>query len=260
MNRNDRNRDPIPQWLTPSVRHICNATGSSAAIPHVFAGLSSVLSLPSISPISPTKEKLFATLIVLYLLVIIRLSPSSDSSGDEFGRAKSRAIEVLLPDLPKDNESEKEDERTVKKRMEDTVLDCIDEAKEQGWAEMEWLLEVPAGGGLQPKGHEARNEGMEGDGGESEEDEDGIAKGLGGRLDVDLEEDEDDGVLRPGLGTMVSRINYRRKMYTDIETKMQDRYDYGSASHERAYEKWKANILARCDEMERNGKVAAAVS
>ena len=147
-------------------------------------------------------------MIVIYLLVIIRLSPSSDSSGDEFGRVKSRAIEVLLPDLPKDNEGEEDDERIVKKRMEETVLDCIDEAKEQGWAEMEWLLEVPAGGGLQPIEHEAQNEGMNGDGGENEEDEYGIANGLGGRLDVDLEEDEDDGVLRPGLGTMVSNIVY----------------------------------------------------
>ena len=58
----------------------------------------------------------------------------------------------------------------------------------------------------------------------------------------------------------MSKIKYGCRRYADIKTKMQDRYDYGSASHKRAYEKWKANILTRCDEMERNGKIATAVS
>ena len=34
---------------------------------------------------------------------------------------------------------------------------------------------------------------------------------------------------------------------------MQERYDFGSAKHRSAYERWKKRILARCEELEKEG-------
>ncbi|KAL8785197.1 MAG: hypothetical protein Q9195_008730 [Heterodermia aff. obscurata] len=230
----------VPQWVMPTIRHLCRALGAPAAPHHVLAGVSSILTLPAprsddkaASFGEPENANISALIIVVYLLVITRLN-GSEMSAQEFTRLRGLAITAIRESGIKETIDEVADS--------DKVVACVQswmrEIGSKGWTELDWFANVIEGGGLgtlEPDAEEI----VESDP-DDEAGNDQVANSIFGTMNAHSD-DEDMNILRPGLGTM-----------------MQDRVDFLSESRMREYQAWKKDILLRCDEIENARKMDEA--
>jgi len=185
----------------PLIRHLCKALGARAAPHHVFAGVSSILTLPAPNQEERRTERdpveqvnVAALVIAVYVLVYTRLSGVS-MTPEEFIRQRTAAIEAIQGSGFK----EAIDEASNGSDVAAHVNSWMREVSSKGWTELDWFANVPEGCGLSLDTGPAGADEVSGD-----EREDLLhSSSIVERLEVD--DDEDYNVLRPGLGTMVGK-------------------------------------------------------
>lgn len=275
-----------PAWVMNSIRTVCKTLSTPAPRtstwsrppisrtlpPHVFAGVSSILYFVSkvssannesgdgeeldedmlefVEPVllakdqdkdEDFKELVDALIVAIYFLVLARrrtpnpsASTAENAPGEEarkmdkktFSEMRQTALTSL--GLP-----------TSERRHRDDVDQWIALIMEQSWANgKEWFENIPQAGEL--------------DGDEA------YLSDLGG--------DEDDGGLRDGkrpkmMGkarvSMFSKASERGGLLPGLGTMMQDRVDYLSDDRREDFVEWKADIMARVEQMERSAPAVA---
>ena len=183
----------------PLIRHLCKAFNAPAAPPHVFAGVSSILTLPAPSeldhkapPDSGEQINVPALIIVVYLLVATRLTGVA-TPPEEFIRQRTLAIVAIRNSEVPEAVTEVTDDTRAAAR----IMSWMREISRNRWTELDWFANVREGSGLGLSTERIdREEDLEDDV-RYQKQTNSIVEGL------DLEEDESPDVLRPGLGTMV---------------------------------------------------------
>ena len=190
----------IPPWVMPLIRHLCKAFNAPAAPPHVFAGLSSILTLPAPGR-ADRKARLdqgeniniSALIIVVYLLVATRLTGIA-TPPEEFIRQRTLAIAAIKSSEIPEAVAEVADGTDAAAR----IMSWMREISSNHWTELDWFANVREGSGLGLSTKPV-------DGEEDSEDEIRYHKPSYSIVEgLDFDEDENPDVLRPGLGTMVS--------------------------------------------------------
>ena len=179
----------------PTVRRLCTALGAPAAPPHIFAGVSSILTLPAPLQSSneaagssePKRDKIPAIIIAVYLLVTTRLS-GIETSVEDYNRIKSAALRTLNGIDAGKTESEEIDGKDVDK--------WLWEIRDRGWTSLDWFANIGVGTGLDVDGLRGDNVASE-DGTGSEQGKLFVKQSLIG-LDKPKK-----NMLQAGLGTMV---------------------------------------------------------
>ncbi|RDW72108.1 hypothetical protein BP5796_08142 [Coleophoma crateriformis] len=231
---NAKDRDArIPKWVVPVIRLLCRESDAAKAMPHVLAGVESLLTLPCPEiEETPRKRARFskgneaerqgseeiirgkipALIAAIYVYVEEKLSGGDfEAKAMKVQRRKalkivqqSRSDEALVARFGEDwTEWEDLDEEDVDKWLQELAT--------KGWVHMDWYENIQSGSGLD--------------------------------LDPDAYDDgdgdgEDDG--REGL-----RIGMRR----GLGTMMQHRVDYLSEERREDYKQWKAAVLVKIDEL-----------
>lgn len=179
----------------PTIRQLCTEFGADTAPPHIFAGVSSILTLPPPIPVDSTpksaevlgKVKISALIIAVYFIVTTRLA-GVGTPPNEYSRQKGEALAIIKAG---GDSAELED-------LGDADVDtCMREIRDRGWTLLDWFANIREGTGLGAGG-------TEDDEGEASQDE---AEKLPVQLqsskgDVDVQ-DMDKDYLQAGLGTMV---------------------------------------------------------
>lgn len=156
------NDEGVPGWISTTIRHICKNLEISAAIPHIYVGVATLLKSSSTASttVSPTKAqartpktgrgvldaavssrvatetentvKIPALIIVVMLLVVKRMYPGNDN-------VNVRSVSHELVALG----------RVTSKRLREVMMECErleeDEKEMERWEGMEWFGNVPVG-------------------------------------------------------------------------------------------------------------------
>ncbi|KAJ9652828.1 hypothetical protein H2198_007958 [Neophaeococcomyces mojaviensis] len=255
-----------PEYVLPSIRKLCKTFSTPSMVPHVYTGVCVILSLASRWPRpseasdadseadegaealeSMFKEDVMACVVALYLLTLTRMQEGLMTT-EVYNTVLGRSVEVL--DL-QDKTGE----------VGEGIEGWIARIQENGWTTDEgkgtdWWSSVPedvlkqlrldsvtAGeNGVVEAGTETED---------TEDEEDGSptpkarrkrtsqTNGVGSRreeLRKQLEDEDPEDVLLPGLGTM-----------------MNDAVDFLSEERQAEYERWKAGILRRIATIEKGG-------
>lgn len=144
----------MPAWTMPAIRRLCAALDAPAAPPHVFAGVSSILTLPlpelelelgatsqglaAGEAVGPRKrDKVPALVIAVFLFVATRLV-GRETSGGEYSRRKEIGIEALRGVCGGEGEE-----------IEGRDVDgWVREIGSRGWQTLDWFANVREGSGL----------------------------------------------------------------------------------------------------------------
>ena len=225
-----------------AIRGLCKHVDTPAATPHVFAGVSSVLTLPPPNQESMTENDLErirslsigSLLVAVYLLVRTRLS-GVQTESHTFSEKRDEALTVLS--------QMRNDGETMTTVDPTSVNDWMREIGRGRWTELDWFVNVGEGAGLRLDDDRA-NHVNESDRSDSDEDEASLHR----KRDGDGRGSEKP-YLQPGLGTMVCLWN-PQGVTADL-LQMQDRVDYLSEKKRADYQIWKKEFLARIDRMEK---------
>jgi origin recognition complex subunit 6 len=215
-------------WIAPGIRKLCREFGAGKAIPHVLAGVESVLFLsrPELETGEAREKgmegKIPALVIAVWFFVMTRLA-GEETNGEEYAENRKRALRILhglkedegiVEKIGEKEESWVDWEKVSKKDVDAWLV----EVGSNGWIEMDWFLNIDKGSGI--GGAEAEIEGER----ENE-------------LDIEAEERERRAKrVRRNRGTMI-----------------QDNVDYLSEAKRKEYAAWKAEILATIDNLIRDG-------
>jgi origin recognition complex subunit 6 len=217
---NKERDERLPRWLAPTVRAMCRGMDAGKAVPHVLAGVESVLCLPCPREQAGTeggKQKMEGKLPALVAAVLFfamtRLA-GEETNGKEYLRQRKLVLDILA--------GMRDDAVVVGKVgdgeggwlgwevVRDTDIDAwLKDLPKRGWLEMDWFQNIVEGSGA--------------DGGAVDDDYDMDE----GSLNPDKSGKE---ILRAGLGTM-----------------RQDKFDYLSEAKRNEYAEWKAEILLKID-------------
>ncbi|KAK8251824.1 origin recognition complex, subunit 6 [Phyllosticta capitalensis] len=257
-----------PEWSMPLIRALCKAFAAPAAVPHVYAGLRSVVRLTSSSsslssstrsrPARETarakslaEDELPALIVVLLLFVMTRMSGVANDQAEHDAR-REKAVTVLV-----DNGHANSNDKEALSQQIDAI---VSRAIGQKWIDdtQEWWGNVGEGVGL---GVDNGNDEEAERAGDDANDDDGdiemtdapatvlsaerrrqrrrsSAAGGGAQNDTPLKQSRtDSSSLRGGLGTM-----------------MQESVDYLSEEKRRDFKVWRAKIMERIEQIEREGK------
>lgn len=257
----------VPAYVTPLIRALSKALGAPAAVPHVYAGVRSVLKEATTTAANTTPsrssarkrrsggqegiETLAATngavdendvpplvaVLLMYTIIRFRLG-GRPTSATEHRERKEEAVRVLAECEACEGLAEEE----LLARVDRLLV----EVKERGWLEMEWFENV---------GQRAGGDGDEDvEMGEDGEEDDRSRPGkdaaeappytpMKKRKTGDKGMDVQAGVSQGGLGTM-----------------MQDKVDYLSEARRAGFLRWKAGIMKRVEQIEREDGQAMDVS
>ncbi|KAL8974118.1 MAG: hypothetical protein Q9197_001631 [Variospora fuerteventurae] len=237
-------RDEVPDWVMPAIRGLCKRFGAPIASPHVYAGVSSILTLapPVAQDINDLQfEKLRslsieALIISVYILVRIRLVGVGTDPND-YSVQRDDAV-AAMTELRKDEKpSVVVDSSNVDAWMRQINKGC--------WTEMDWFENIGEGTGLGLEALPRGTDGDDSDSGDVDEEEDPI---LARHRYDELASEKP--FLQPGLGTMVG-LRFPQIQMAPIDHKqMQYRLDYLSEEKRAEYQKWKKGILARIEQIE----------
>jgi len=154
------NDEGVPGWIGTTIRHICKNLDISAAIPHIYVGVATLLKSSNSTTASPTKAqaktpqtgrgvldaaissrvsaetensvRIPSLIIVIMLLVVKRMYPRDD-------KVNVRAVAHELVALG----------RVTSKRLREVMMECErleeDEKEMEKWEGMEWFGNVPVG-------------------------------------------------------------------------------------------------------------------
>ena len=131
-----------PRWVMPAIRRLCKRMEAPAAPHHIFAGVSSILSAQAIASknkATANAVKTPALIVAVFILATTRLS-GAEMPASEYQRQRGQALQTLY---------ELSGEEMA---MEDVgnldVDNCMRQVRDQGWTEMDWFENIPAGAGL----------------------------------------------------------------------------------------------------------------
>lgn len=259
--------DGVPGWVMPLVRHVCRAMDAPAAVPHVYAGVCSVVGLLSALVSTPVRKargsaahsstfeaaaygeekgasietvQIPALVVTVALYTLTRMKSSTEGELDgEMYLAQRRKAVAAVREVEQGRMQSEED-------MNTDVEMFVRRAVKQGWLEGEWFGNIPEGGGV-----EASRDWLDGDGEEQREEgvrdhsdkESGVEQEVWVAARTPLKRrlvsvaDDGGGGLQCGLGTM-----------------MQDRVDWLSEERRREFMVWKRRVMRRIEEIERTGQ------
>jgi origin recognition complex subunit 6 len=222
----------VAVWIPFAARALCKELNAPAAVPHVLAGVTTILTQRSPfldnceeNLLEDKKDKQPALIAAVYCFVGTRMS-GRETNGSEYVAHRT----LMLRTLKRFREDEAITERVRKKwngkkdmeweGWEDVGPKDVDSwllhISSRGWLSLDWFENIVEGSGLGPKGNPSRLE-------------DDAA--------LDTEASAADGSKDPqqrGIGTM-----------------MQDRVDYLSEKKRAEYKVWKEDVMARIEEMEK---------
>ena len=220
-----------PSFVMPAVRELCKAYGTNEMAPHVYTGACVALRLAELWP-RPADEKELSKdfeadvtymVVALYLMTLTRMQRGKMTTKILRG-VSSRAVEVFealsgtkkieawIKRINKEGYCKGQDWwDSVPEEVLDFSLDAVDLV--QGENEAPTVDDV--------------------------EDDELVSSR---RTKRDLEEDDPEGVLLTGLGTM-----------------MQDAVDWLSAEKKAAFRSWKQDMLKKLDRMDKKSKTGRAV-
>ncbi|KAL8894303.1 MAG: hypothetical protein Q9192_004433, partial [Flavoplaca navasiana] len=219
--------DQEPAWVIKDIRRLCKQLGAPAATPHVFAGVSSILTFPAPNQDAMTEKDLerlrslsIEPLIVgVYTLVRTRLS-GVEMDPSTFLEQSATALSILSQLRSEGGTSTIIDPKSVIEWMQEIKRGC--------WTDLDWLKNIEEGNGLGFDGAESTHL-EDSDAGISDEGEPAIPGSHKSRR-----HEAEKPYLQPGLNTM-----------------MQARVDYLSDEKRADYRVWKKGILARIDRIEK---------
>ncbi|KAL8705069.1 MAG: hypothetical protein Q9201_001795 [Fulgogasparrea decipioides] len=219
--------EEVPPWVMPAIRALCKKLGALATPPHVYAGTSSILTLPP-----PAQQgmgdgrmdhlrgmSVEALIVAVYILVRTRLL-GVELDFKEYPAQRDEALSIV-------SQFRNGDEPTLSVQPA-AVNEWLRGIGQGGWTELDWFANVVEGAGL---GLEDSGVKAAGDSDDNDTDED---NDLAQTKCKSAWESEEHSFLRPGLGTM-----------------MQERVNYLSEEKCADYQNWKKNILARIERMEK---------
>ncbi|KAH8816237.1 origin recognition complex subunit 6-domain-containing protein [Xylogone sp. PMI_703] len=259
----------VPPWIAPCVRLMCRKLHTRRAIPHVLAGVETVLTMPTPGPrpgedgdgdgddeadegrgtrMMKGKEKIPALVAAIWFFVTTRLRGTA-TDGKAYTRERKAVLDVLGKQIRDD---EWVLERVGGRSSASATAGALskegkgkgkseDQDEEKNWHGWEpigpkdvdaWLLEINSSGWLTLDWFTNIEEGSAG------QDLDGGGKDelLEGEEDGEGNEDggfKDEDVLSGGLGTMIN-----------------DRIHCLTEAKRREYAIWKEKIMARIEEIE----------
>lgn len=217
----------MPKWVMPAIRVLCEELGAPAAPPHIYAGVSSILTLQAPvqkvdNPAKNEKEqrqskvrqakgpiqgdtKIPALIVAVSLLVYTCLSGKSTPPA-EYARRKLLSLNALRGHVPQaavapagagqETQNKLDDRNNVSEPAD--VDAWFREIRDRGWTQLDWFKNVGQGAGLgvDEKGPATDNEAEE-----EEEDSWTVRKGFGDNA-------EEKEYLQAGLGTMVGNSHF----------------------------------------------------
>lgn len=220
----------IASWIHPTIRGLCKELGAPAAAPHILAGVTTILTLPSPSSSDDRdnqkedkKDRVPALIAAVYFFVGARLS-GRETSGPEYV-AQRKVVLSTLTKLREDEELSQKIRAKVK-----------DVAEWEGWEKVgtkdvdAWLMEISTHGWLKLDWFE------------------NIVEGAGVEIPNKSGPVEDDIGSHPPAAERI--IEGKNALQTGLGTMMQDRVDYLSEKRRAEYKIWKRGILARMKEIE----------
>lgn len=139
----------LPSWIMPAIRQLCSGMDAPAAPPHVFAGVSSILTLPSpndshnqieLLASVDNKPRIHALIISVYLLVAMLLR-GRQINNDERIKETDQALRLM-------NGMETSSVEKEMAKVED-VDNWLAKLHDEGWLDLDWHQNIPRGSGLQ---------------------------------------------------------------------------------------------------------------
>ena len=234
--------EEAPQWVMPAIRALCKSFKKPEAVPHVFAGVSSVLKAygtdadelelqltpsrrrtrPSSAVESPItgvgidEERITALIAVITFYTLSELEEAPDK--DEYLNQRRLAVETLAKFGPHRSRDDKYMIADIERFMREA---------QNGWLDMDWYRNI-----LDDR---RVNASITGEGAQASEDElaDGVDEHMRSRSNK-AGGQESKVPLRGGFGTMFS-----------------DAVDWLSEDRKADYVRWKRKILAEIAEMEK---------
>ena len=232
----------LPHWVGPMIRMLCKEMDAGKAVPHVIAGVESVLFLPCPGPedgdgdqeMSNTGEekvegKMPALVAAVFSFVKARLSDTTMSKKEYNTQLKQilRALNGLREDgtmLARIGEEEENWEGWVPIDGKD-VDHWFKEIGTKGWLRMDWWDNIAQGSGV--SGKDDQDDGRD-RAEESEEYED---------------EEEDEMKTAEKMRLCILRAG----------TMKQDEFNYLTLERREQYAKWKETMLAKIDDLVEKG-------
>jgi origin recognition complex subunit 6 len=214
-----RAADEAPQFVMPTIRRLCKVYDTPAMAPHNYTGTCIILKAAQLWPPGEEHDEasfeghVVALVVALYLMVLTKMG-RGQMSTKVFNGVSQKAVEMF---------------RTKGLRREGEISDWIKRINGEGWCKgQSWFESVPedlftfslaAGQSAVEEDEEDMVDNGDGDG-----DEDMDVR----KIDIDVNKDDPEGVLLPGLGTM-----------------LHDAVDWYSAARKRDFERWKKGILSQ---------------
>ncbi|KAL8782398.1 MAG: hypothetical protein Q9213_005401 [Squamulea squamosa] len=243
--------EEVPSWAMTAIRGLCKHLEVPVAPPHVFAGVSSILTLPPPDEESIKDDDIDrlrtlsveALIVVVYMFVRTRLS-GMQMDPSAFPEQRDRALTVL---------SQLRDGGETLTAIDPTnVDDWMSDIVRGRWTELDWFANIGEGAGLGLDDSRSVHV-NESDSGDLDEDE----RVVHGKRET-YGHGSEKPYLQPGLGTMVPLRILQRAVANLFQ--MQDRVDYLSDAKRADYQIWKKDFLARIDRMERAEQVREPVA
>lgn len=235
----------VPEWVMPATRLLCQKLGAPAAPHHIFAGVSSILTLPASTESNNTETSMDATkkipalIMIVFLTVYTRLT-AMETPVDIFMDQKKRGFRILKDYM--EQESVEEDEIN-----DDDFDKLILLFGDRGWTQMDWFENITpgAGLGLDRMVEKSREVSSENEGATPQE----------SILNFHDLDDNEKNYLQAGLGTMVCYKVIRQSEESSDVCKMQDKVDYLSKKRRLHYQEWKKGILVLIKELEQRDEM-----
>lgn len=214
----------IPAWIHPMIRGLCAKLEAKGAAPHVLAGVSSVLTLPTpkmVNGESTGKEKIPALIAAVFILARTRLLGVTTDGKEYVGLRKNILNTIRALRIDKELIAKVTSIHKGKKGWEgygDVVGKDVDawlmELSAKGWVELDWFGNIESGAGLElPEWVDYDNLELD-NGGDDDDDDEG-----------------EEAMM--GLGTM-----------------LQDRVDYLSKRKREEFKIWQESVLRRLEQIE----------
>ncbi|KAH8684787.1 origin recognition complex subunit 6-domain-containing protein [Tricladium varicosporioides] len=148
----DKERDErVPKWIPPVVRKLCMEMNTKKAIPHVLAGVESVLTLPTPDATIPSlfsedDRKISGLIGAIWFFVIQEIS-GKDITGSVFKQRRAKILtclqsvendQVILEKIGDDEEAWKGWDIPEELHVQNWVV----EVSQRGWLDLDWYYNI----------------------------------------------------------------------------------------------------------------------
>lgn len=214
-NSSDEKESKIPQYVAPVIRMLCRQMQTPRAIPHVIAGVESILCLPRPEKmvneqINNSNLTLSALIAAVWFFVVVKMRGPEEQWRENVERRKevreflenARENKTLREKIGDDDESWKNWESTTQKDINEWRKEII----AGKWKALDWWINIVEGIGVENT---------------LAQDDSAVSSGQD-------EEMQDGG----------EHTNFKR-------TKVAERYDYLTEERRKEYAEWSLNIQSR---------------